>query len=48
MIRAAARQLASIQAAVGAVLATGPRTRDLGGSAGMQEVTDAVLGALTA
>ncbi len=39
---------ASIQAAVGAVLATGPRTRDLGGSAGMQEVTDAVLGALTA
>ena len=39
---------ASIQAAVGAVLATGPRTRDLGGTAGMQEVTDAVLGALAA
>jgi 3-isopropylmalate dehydrogenase len=39
---------AAIEAAVGVVLAGGPRTRDLGGSAGTQEVMDAVLGALPA
>ena len=37
---------AAIEAAVGAVLAAGPRTRDLGGTAGTQEVTDAILAAL--
>ena len=46
---AACRAAASaIEAAVGAVLASGPRTRDLGGTAGTQEVTNAVLAALTA
>jgi 3-isopropylmalate dehydrogenase len=39
---------AAIEAAVGAVLATGPRTRDLGGGAGIQEVTDAIVAALPA
>lgn len=37
---------AAIEAAVGAVLAAGPRTRDLGGTAGTQEVTNAILSAL--
>ena len=39
---------AAIEAAVGAVLASGPHTRDLGGSAGTQAVTDAILAALPA
>jgi len=39
---------AAIEAAVGTVLATGPRTRDLGGSAGTPDVTDAILAALPA
>ena len=39
---------ATIEAAVGTVLATGPRTRDLGGSAGTREVTDAIVAALPA
>lgn len=38
----------SIEAAVGAVLASGPRTRDVGGDAGTAAVTDAVLAALPA
>lgn len=38
----------AIEAAVGVVLAGGPRTRDLGGSAGTQEVADAIIGALPA
>jgi 3-isopropylmalate dehydrogenase len=38
----------TIEAAVGTVLAAGPRTRDLGGSAGTRSVTDAVLAALPA
>lgn len=38
----------AIERAIGATLATGPRTRDLGGSAGTQDVTDAVLAALPA
>lgn len=36
----------AIQDAVEATLATGPRARDLGGSAGTREVTDAVIRAL--
>jgi len=36
----------AIEAAVGDVLASGPRTRDLGGDAGTGAVTDAVLAAL--
>ena len=39
---------ASIEAAVGTVLASGPRTRDLGGNAGTAAVTEAVLAALPA
>ena len=39
---------AAIEAAVGAVLATGPRTRDVGGTAGTHEVTNAILAALPA
>ena len=38
----------AIEGAVGVVLAAGPRTRDLGGTAGTQQVTDAVLAALPA
>jgi 3-isopropylmalate dehydrogenase len=41
--RAAAR---AIEAAIGSVLANGPRTRDVGGNAGTAAVTEAVLGAL--
>jgi len=39
---------ATIEAAVGAVLATGPRKRDLRGSASTREVTDAIVAALPA
>lgn len=42
------RAAQSIQAAVEAALATGPRARDLGGTAGTQDVVEAVLGALPA
>ena len=38
----------AIETAVGVVLAAGPRTRDLGGAAGTQDVTDAILAALSA
>ena len=37
---------AAIEAAVGIVLATGPRTQDVGGRAGTQTVTDAIVAAL--
>ena len=37
---------AAIHAAVGTVLASGPRTRDLGGQAGTGEVTKAIISAL--
>jgi 3-isopropylmalate dehydrogenase len=37
---------AAIRAAVAAVLAGGPRTRDLGGDAGTQAMTDAIIAAL--
>jgi 3-isopropylmalate dehydrogenase len=39
-------EAAALEAAVHAVLADGPRTRDLGGDAGTSEVRDAVLAAL--
>lgn len=39
---------AAIRAATGAVLAAGPRTRDLGGTAGTEEVTRAIRAALAA
>lgn len=38
---------ASIRAATSLVLASGPKTRDLGGTAGTTEVTQAIRGALT-
>jgi 3-isopropylmalate dehydrogenase len=38
----------TIQSAVESALATGPRARDLGGTAGTQEVVDAVVSALPA
>ncbi len=43
---ACATAAASIRAAVAAVLADGPRTRDVAGSAGTDEVAQAVVGAL--
>jgi 3-isopropylmalate dehydrogenase len=42
-----ANAAASIRAATGAVLASGPKTRDLGGTAGTAEVTKAIRNALT-
>ncbi|WP_407519931.1 isocitrate/isopropylmalate dehydrogenase family protein [Methylobacterium oryzisoli] len=39
---------AAIRAATGAVLAAGPRTRDIGGTAGTEEVTGAIRAALAA
>jgi 3-isopropylmalate dehydrogenase len=42
-----AKVAAAIRAATGAVLASGPKTRDLGGSAGTAEVTKAIRDALT-
>src|SRR5208337_214283 len=41
-----AEAAASIRTATGAILETGPKTRDLGGSAGMVEVTQAIRNAL--
>ena len=35
-----------LEAAIGSVAASGPKTRDVGGAAGTQEVTDAVIAAL--
>jgi 3-isopropylmalate dehydrogenase len=42
-----AKVAAAIRAATAAVLASGPKTRDLGGSAGTAEVTKAIRDALT-
>ena len=42
-----ANAAASIRAATSSVLATGPKTRDLGGRAGTAEVTKAIRDALT-
>jgi isocitrate/isopropylmalate dehydrogenase len=41
------RTTASIRTATGAILETDPKTRDLGGSAGTVEVTQAIRNALT-
>ncbi|MBU3032337.1 isocitrate/isopropylmalate dehydrogenase family protein [Paracoccus marinaquae] len=43
---AAAKAAAAIRAATGKVLASGPKTRDIGGTASTDEVTDAIVSAL--